>query len=73
MKQLMWLYLSGTLCVHRLGMRCGLGRLRAVLWRTVRFASGEPRGGGACSQFDRSSWGSVAGTEPHKDGAADVA
>ncbi len=39
----------------------------------VGSARGEPRGGGACRQLDRSSWGSVAGTESRKDDAADVA
>ncbi len=38
-----------------------------------KFARGEPRGSGACRQSDPSSWGSVAGTESRKDGAADVA
>ncbi len=38
----------------------------------VGLARGEPRGGGACRQSDRSSWGGVAGTESRKDGAADV-
>ncbi len=37
------------------------------------FARGGPRGGGACRQSHRSSWGSVAGTESLKDDAADVA
>ena len=49
----------------------------AVMHRAVAggggYARGEPRGSGACRQYDRSSWGSVAGTESLKDAAADVA
>jgi hypothetical protein len=51
----------------------GLGQLGAGLERVVGFGRGEPRGGGACRQSDRSSWGSVARTESLKDGAADIA
>ncbi len=55
--------------------------LRAVGWgvcargcsRLVGLARGEPRGGSACRQYDRSSWGSVAGTESREHDAADVA
>jgi hypothetical protein len=38
----------------------------------VGIARGKPRGGGACRQSDRRSWGSVACTESRRDDAADV-
>ncbi len=57
--------------------------LRCVLWAEAGargavvgggcFRGASQRGGGACRQCDRSSWGSVAGTEYRTDDAADVA
>jgi hypothetical protein len=89
MTQLTSLDLGGTLCAsaaavlragaceRRLCMDdvacCGPGQLRAGLSRAVGIARGGPRGGGACRQSDRSSWGSVAFTESRMDDAADVA
>ena len=38
-------------------------RLHAELDRVVGFARGEPRGGGACRELHRSSWGGIVEVE----------
>ncbi len=89
MAQLTSLSLSGTLrasaasCAVSGCLRAGnaLMVLRVVGWGGcargcsgwAEFARGEPRGGGACRNLDRSSWGSVACTESLTDDAADGA